>query len=113
MQVDLKALRVMLAADKLGMASPERLKKHLGVEPGAVTLLGLINDSAQAVELVFDRAVWTADAIQCHPLVNTSTLVLARADVEQFLQCTDTSGKWLRCRRVVEAEKEVYSECVG
>ena len=88
MQVDLKALRVMLGADKFGMASPERLKKYLGVEPGAVTLLGLINDSAQAVELVFDRAVWAADAIQCHPLLNTSTLVLARADVERFLQCT-------------------------
>ncbi|MBT6904350.1 MAG: prolyl-tRNA synthetase associated domain-containing protein, partial [Gemmatimonadetes bacterium] len=40
------------------------------------------------VELVFDRAVWAADAIQCHPLLNTSTLVLARADVERFLQCT-------------------------
>ena len=88
MQVDLKALRVMLGADKLGMGSPERLKKYLGVEPGAVTLLGLVKDRDLAVELVFDRAVWAADAIQCHPLLNTSTLVIARADVERFLQCT-------------------------
>ena len=70
------------------MASPERLKKYLGVEPGAVTLLGLVEDRDLAVELVFDRAVWAADAIQCHPLLNTSALVLARADVERFLQCT-------------------------
>jgi len=30
---------------KLGMASPERLRRYLGVEPGAVTLLGVVNRS--------------------------------------------------------------------
>ena len=88
MRVDLKALRGMLGVDKLGMASAERLKKHLGVEPGAVTLLGVVNDRQRAVELVFDRAVWAADALQCHPLANTSTLVIARVDVERLLECT-------------------------
>ena len=87
-QVDLKALRRTLGADKLGMASPARLEKYLGVEPGAVTLLGVVNDPERTVELVFDRAVWAAEQIQCHPLVNTSTLVLARADVERLLQHT-------------------------
>ena len=88
MQVDLKSLRGILGVDKLGMASPERLEKYLGVEPGAVTLLGVINDRERAVELVFDRALWSADALQCHPLVNTATLVLARADVERLLERT-------------------------
>ena len=99
MQVDLKALRVMLGADKLGMGSPERLKKYLGVEPRAVTQLGLVEDGDLAVELVFGRAVWVADAKQCHPLLKTSTLVLARADVERFLQCT--GHEW----QVVEVPK--------
>ena len=48
MQVDLKALRGVLGADKLGMASPERLDRYLGVAPGAVTLLGVLNDAERA-----------------------------------------------------------------
>ena len=85
MQVDLKALRGVLGVDKLGMASPERLDRYLGVVPGAVTLLGVLNDAERAVEVVFDRAVWAAEALQCHPLVNTATLVIGRPDVERLL----------------------------
>ena len=88
MQVDLKALRGVLGADKLGMASPERLDRYLGVAPGAVTLLGVLNDAERAVEVVFDRAVWAAEALQCHPLVNTATLVSGRPDVERLLAKT-------------------------
>ena len=86
--VDLKALRDVLGCSKLSLGSAERLQKHLGVTPGAVSLLALINDQAQAVELVIDQALWRADAFRFHPLVNTSTLVLARAQVERFLELT-------------------------
>src|SRR3989339_1833630 len=41
--VDLKALTALIGVDKLSFASPERLKTYLGVEPGAVSLLGLVN----------------------------------------------------------------------
>lgn len=85
-QVDLKALARQVAADKLGMASPERLRQHLGVEPGAVTLLGVANARPGAVEVVIDRGLWElADALQCHPLVNTATLSIPRAGLERFL----------------------------
>src|SRR3712207_5112979 len=47
-------------ADRLSFASPERLAKYLGVEPGSVTLLGLVNDAAHAVELYIDADVWSA-----------------------------------------------------
>mgnify|MGYP006116903073 CR=1 FL=1 len=50
-KVDLKALGGVLETSKLGMASPERLSKYLGVEPGAVTLLGVVNDREGAVEV--------------------------------------------------------------
>ena len=87
-QVDLKALGGVLETSKLGMASPERLLKYLGVEPGAVTLLGVVNDREGAVEVVIDQEVWAAEALQSHPLVNTSTLAIGRADVERLLQAT-------------------------
>ena len=75
-------------ADRLSFASPERLMKHLGVEPGSVTLLGLVNDAAHAVELYIDADVWSAPSVHAHPLRNDATLVLSHADVARFLGAT-------------------------
>jgi Ala-tRNA(Pro) deacylase len=86
--VDLNVLGAALDAGRLGFASPERLQKHLGITPGSVSLLALINDRAGAVEFVIDRALWEADAVQAHPLVNTATMVLAHADLERFVAAT-------------------------
>ena len=84
--MDLKELGRVLEVSKLGMASPERLRARLGVDPGAVTLLAVVNDEEKAVEVVIDEPVWAAEALQCHPLVNTSTLSIAREGVEKLLQ---------------------------
>ena len=86
--VDLNALGVALDAGRLGFASPERLQRHLGITPGSVSLLALMNDRAGAVEFVIDRALWDAGAVQAHPLVNTATMVLAHADLERFVAAT-------------------------
>ena len=86
--VDLNALGVVLGTGRLGFASAERLHKHLAITPGAVSLLALANDQAHAVELVIDRALWNAEAIQAHPLVNTATVILGHADLERFLAAT-------------------------
>lgn len=75
-------------ADRLSFASPERLMKHLGVEPGSVTLLGLVNDTTRAVELYLDSDVWSAPGIHAHPLRNDATLVLSHDDVVRFLAAT-------------------------
>lgn len=83
--VDLRALAPVLRSTKLSMGSPERLMKHLGIEPGAVSLLALVNDATHAVEVFIDRDLWRADAIQMHPLVNTATLVIARDEVDRFM----------------------------
>ena len=86
--VDLKALSAMLGARKLSLASRERLDRLLGVEPGCVTLLGIVNDEGRGVEVIIDQDLWRADALACHPLVNTSTLVISRQDIERMLRIT-------------------------
>jgi len=86
--VDLAALGDALGAGRLSFASAERLQRLLGIAPGSVSLLALVNDRARAVEFVIDRALWEADAIHAHPLVNTATVVLAHADLERFLAAT-------------------------
>jgi Ala-tRNA(Pro) deacylase len=86
--VDLKALSSVLGASKLSLASPGRLRKYLGVDPGAVTILGVANDSEQRVEVVFDEGLWDSKAFRCHPLVNTSTLVISKDNIERLLSIT-------------------------
>lgn len=92
-RVDLKALQSILDIDKLSFASAETLKELLGVEPGSVTLLGLINDSERKVEVVIDRDLWAADLLQCHPLRNTATTVLSHEALEKFLRATGHAPK--------------------
>jgi Ala-tRNA(Pro) deacylase len=86
--VDLKQLSATLGAGTLSLGSPERLLKYLGVTPGAVTLLALVNDAAHEVELLMDRDAWTGAPIRFHPLVNTATLVMPPSEVERFLGST-------------------------
>lgn len=96
-QVDLKALTEALNVQQgLSFASPERLKQYLGLTPGSVTLLGLVNDSSHAVEVFIDEAVWHANAVCCHPLVNTATLCIAHAGLETFMRATGHQYQVLR-----------------
>jgi len=86
--VDLNALGTKLDAGRLGFASAERLMKHLGVTPGSVSLLALVNDSAHTVEFVIDRTLWEADAVHAHPLTNSATMVIVHAGLERFVAAT-------------------------
>ena len=84
-RVNLKALPTILNSSKLRFGSPERLKKHLGVDPGSVSIFAAANDMDKAVEIIIDTALWESDAFQFHPLVNTSTLVISRDNIKRFL----------------------------
>ncbi|NNF99598.1 MAG: prolyl-tRNA synthetase associated domain-containing protein [Desulfobacteraceae bacterium] len=86
--VDLKALAGVLDIKKLRFASAKRLEKHLKIIPGAVTLLATINDDQGNVRVVLDREIDTSDAVLCHPLVNTSTLLISMDDLRRFLTTT-------------------------
>ena len=91
-RLDLKALGKSTGIGRISFGSPDRLQRFLGVTPGAVTLLAVINDPAGAVEVLIDETLWeTAPAFQFHPMVNTSTLVFSKESVEQFLTATGRS----------------------
>lgn len=86
--VDLKRLSSALGVSKLSLASPERLRRYLGVDPGSVTILGVVNDSDREVEVVVDQDLWRSRTFRCHPLVNTSTLAISRENLGRFLTIT-------------------------
>ena len=56
--VDLKALASLLGVSKLGFASAERLQRYLGVDPGSVSILGVVNDVNEEVEVIVDQDLW-------------------------------------------------------
>lgn len=101
--VDVKAFADTADADHFSFGSADRLVRHLGVEPGSVTIFGLINDTAHAVELFVDRDVWSTPRWRCHPLVNGETIVMDRGGIEQFLAYTGHVPRvvWVAARPAV------------
>ena len=88
-RIKLKTLAEVLSVKKVRFASPERLMQYLGITPGAVSLLAVVNDQEKAVEVVIDSHLWkSAKAFLCHPLVNTATLVISQHDIERLLNST-------------------------
>ncbi|HEX2890589.1 prolyl-tRNA synthetase associated domain-containing protein [Vineibacter terrae] len=86
--IDLKQLGERIGAGRVSFGSPERLMRYLGVRPGSVTPLALINDTAHRVRLAVDRAVLDADIVWAHPLVNTMATRLSGADLRRFFTAT-------------------------
>src|SRR6266481_1350426 len=93
--IDLKRLGDVLGAGRLSFGSAERLKRHLGVEPGSVTPLALINDDSRSVQLVLDRGLVDGVPVNVHPLVNTMTTAMAAADLLRFFEATGHEPRWL------------------
>jgi Ala-tRNA(Pro) deacylase len=83
--VDLKSLNNLLGEDRLSFASEQRLMKYLGLETGAVSAFGLINDKENHVKVVIDDSLKQAEAVNFHPNVNTATVGISFADFEKFL----------------------------
>lgn len=92
---DLRTLTNKLCEDRLSFGSPERLKRHLGLEPGAVSPFGLINDRGKDVVVVIDEDLKKEERLNFHPNVNTATLNLAFSDFEKFLAWTGNSIRYL------------------
>jgi Ala-tRNA(Pro) deacylase len=84
-RVDLKDLTRTLGEDRLSFASPERLKKYLGLEAGSVSPFGLIHDRGKEVRVVVDAGLKAAEKVNFHPNVNTATLEISFGDFERFL----------------------------
>ena len=85
-KVDLKALANRLGAGRFSFGNAELLEVVLGVLPGSVTPLALINRSAAEVTVVVDQALMDFAEINCHPLENTATIRLATRDLIRFIE---------------------------
>jgi Ala-tRNA(Pro) deacylase len=92
--VNLDGLAPQLDVSHLRFGSEENLSRLLGVTRGSVTMMGLANDTEHKVELWIDRGIWQGENFLCHPLVNTATLVLSKAELERFFKLTGHAPKF-------------------
>lgn len=83
--VDLKALPAVIGSARLSFGSPERLWAALGVRPGSVSALALVNDPEHRVTFVLDRTLAEAERVNFHPLANHMTSGLTAANFRAFL----------------------------
>ena len=81
-----KLLSKQIQTSRLSFASPDHMKEYLDIEPGSVSVMGLMNDTENHVQLVIDREVLEDEYLGCHPCINTSSLKLKTKEVlERFL----------------------------
>ncbi|MBQ5647806.1 MAG: prolyl-tRNA synthetase associated domain-containing protein [Alistipes sp.] len=74
---------------KLSFASPQRMERYLGLEPGSVSPFGLINDEEHHVHLFLDKNLQNAPSLSFHPNDSRGTVVISR---EEFLRYLDAVG---------------------
>ena len=81
-----KELSAQIQSARLSFASPEKMEEYLDIQPGSVSVMGLMNDHENQVQLLMDEDVIREEYLGCHPCVNTSSLKIRVRDVlDKFL----------------------------
>ena len=83
-KIDLKELKDKLGSTRLSFVKPEVMEEMLGVHPGSVTPLAILNNDAQNVLMVFDKQL-QHQTIGFHPLENTATVFMKFEDLYELL----------------------------
>ena len=94
-----KELSAQIQSARLSFAGPEDMLKYLDIEPGAVSVMGVMNDASKAVQLLIDADLMDREYIGCHPCVNTSSMRIRREDLlEKFLPATGHTPEVVRLK---------------
>lgn len=81
-----KELSSQINSARLSFAGEEYMEKFLDIKPGSVSIMGLMNDKENNVQLIIDEDVLKDEWIGCHPCINTSSLKIRTKDIiEKFL----------------------------
>ncbi len=85
-------LSKQIGSSRLSFADPEFMIKFLDITPGSVSVLGLMNDRDNKVQLLIDKDVLFSEFFGCHPCINTSSLKMKTADlINQILPAINHS----------------------
>ena len=80
-----KELAGQIGSSHLSFASEKAMENLLCTFPGAVSILGLIYDKENKVQLLIDKEILESTYIGCHPCVNTCSLKIRLEDILKIL----------------------------
>ena len=114
-ELDIHSLEKSLHQGKLSFASAERMERCLGLQPGSVSLFGLIQDmnlveregvmqkelfeNGHRVKLYLDSDLRDAERLSWHPCDNTASTVICNADFHRFLEIWGGEVEWLEIEK--------------
>lgn len=78
-------LSKQIGSSRLSFAQSEPMEKFLNITPGSLSVLGLMNDHDNQVQLLIDEELLQSEYIGCHPCINTSSLRLGVRDLMQTI----------------------------
>ncbi len=93
--LQVRALEEKLRQGKLSFASEQRMITHLGVTPGSVTPLAIINDVNKHVKLFLDMDIKRSERVSFHPCINTASIVISTANFIRFLERQGNEYEWI------------------
>ena len=76
-----KDISAQIGSSRLSFATAEHMEKYLNITPGSVSVLGLMNDTENNVNLLIDEDVLKDEYFGCHPCINTSSLKIKTKDL--------------------------------
>jgi Ala-tRNA(Pro) deacylase len=94
--VNIHELERLLKQGKLSFASPQRMMKYLGLEPGSVSPFGLIHDTSKHVHLFLDDNLQKAERLSFHPNLNTASIIIKYNDFIRYLEWKGNSYEFIR-----------------
>ena len=87
-KTDLKNVAKIIGSSRLSFCSADEMMECLGLTPGSVTPLAVINDTGSQVVLYVDKNVIGWKMISCHPMTNTATISISNNDFKRFIAHT-------------------------
>lgn len=94
--LNIRDLEQRLKQGKLSFASPERMKKYLGLTPGSVSPFGLIHDKEKQVHLFIDQNLSRSERISFHPNLNTASIVIKYEDFLKYLTFIGNTWEYVK-----------------
>lgn len=93
--LDIHDLEKRLHQGKLSFASPQRMEKYLGLQPGSVSPFGLINDEENHVHLFLDENLQNEESLSFHPNDNHATVVISNEEFMKYLSLVGNSYEFI------------------
>ena len=92
-----KELSSQINTARLSFANEAHMEELLDITPGSVSVMGLMNDKDNKVQLLIDEDLLEHLYLGCHPCINTSSLRIKTDDIlKTFLPAVHHEPRYVR-----------------